>query len=427
MTLELKPDHVTVRMYNVGFGDCFLLAFPREERPRKVLIDCGSHSAGRGPRPIDAVVGDLIGDVTDEDGVARIDIVIGTHRHQDHVSGFDDERWGKVHVGEVWMPWSEDPRDAEGRRIRETQSRTARHLGMACAALAAATPSASANALRALADNQLTNAAAMKTLHQGFRPLGGERRVRRVFLPYRDRQANSFEPRLLEGVTVHAMGPSRDPEVIRDMDPPIGQSYLRFAGSGPKPEDQPPPFSPRWRVDAAAFETSYAQLMIRPTERRTIDNLDAIDYLAVAVALEKAVNGTSLMLMFETHRSFLLFPGDAQWGTWNAAIEDEEWASLLERTTLYKIGHHGSHNATPRRFLENLIAPRSAQEGTLLDDFAAMVSTRPIKMWKQIPKRELLERLGELTEHLARSDKGSSAPGPFSACGNRIVDVYLPM
>jgi beta-lactamase superfamily II metal-dependent hydrolase len=427
MTLKPKPDHVTIRMYNVGFGDCFLLVFPGETRPRKVLVDCGSHSAGAGPRPISAVVGALIRDVTDGDDVAHIDVVIGTHRHQDHVSGFSDERWGKVRVGEVWMPWTEDPRDPDGRRIRETQSRTATQLSAACSALAAANPSAAATALRDLTENQLTNAPAMKTLHQGFRPLEGERRVRRVFLPYRDRQANSFEPRLIDGVTIHAMGPSRNPEVIRDMDPPIGQSYLNFAGGSVSREDQPPPFAPRWRIEPPTFENAFAHLSITQTEQRTIDNLDAIDHLAVAVALEKAVNGTSLMLMIETPRSFLLFPGDAQWGTWNAAIEDTEWATLLERTTLYKIGHHGSHNATPKRFLEDLVATRSSPQGALIDDFTAMVSTRPIKMWKQIPKRELLERVEELTDRFARSDKGASAPASFDTQGNRVVDVRIPL
>jgi len=429
MTLEASPDHVTVRMYNVGFGDSFLLVFPGEGRPRRVLIDCGTHSAGQGPRAIREVVGDIIGDVTDGDEIPRIDIVIGTHRHQDHVSGFDDERWAAVRVGEVWMPWTEDPRDPEGRRIRETQSRTARHLSATCATLAATAPSAAANALKALADNQLTNAGAMKTLHQGFRPLEGERRVRRLFLPLRDRPANTFEPRMLEAVTVHAMGPSRDPEVIRDMDPPIGQSYLRYAGAGAKPEDSKssPPFVTRWKIEPDAFDATFAQLKITGTEQRTIDNLDAIDYLAVAVALEKAVNGTSLMLMFETPRANLLFPGDAQWGTWNAALEDEEWSALLERTTLYKIGHHGSHNATPRKFLEERVAPRMTPEGTRLDDFAAMVSTRKIEMWKQIPKLELLDRLSKLTDHVARSDKGASTPAWFSSDKDRVIDARVPI
>ncbi len=55
---------LTVRMYNVGFGDCFLLIFPAPERPRKVLIDCGVHPAGQ-PKPVpfpqvvEAVVADV--------------------------------------------------------------------------------------------------------------------------------------------------------------------------------------------------------------------------------------------------------------------------------------------------------------------------------------------------------------------------------
>jgi hypothetical protein len=38
-------------MYNVGFGDAFLLIFPDEDGGRRVLIDCGSHSASPAPAP----------------------------------------------------------------------------------------------------------------------------------------------------------------------------------------------------------------------------------------------------------------------------------------------------------------------------------------------------------------------------------------
>jgi len=61
------------------------------------------------------------------------------------------------------------------------------------------------------------------------------------------------------------------------------------------------------------------------------------------------------MLMLEISGTFLLFPGDAQWGTWNAVMEDPEWKQLLERIAFYKIGHHGSHNATPKDFVEAMI------------------------------------------------------------------------
>jgi hypothetical protein len=45
MTLATDRNHITIRMYNVGFGDAFLIVFPGDERPRRVLVDCGTHAA----------------------------------------------------------------------------------------------------------------------------------------------------------------------------------------------------------------------------------------------------------------------------------------------------------------------------------------------------------------------------------------------
>jgi len=42
----LPSDTVNVRMYHVGFGDCFLLSFPVEGEHRHVLVDCGAHVKG---------------------------------------------------------------------------------------------------------------------------------------------------------------------------------------------------------------------------------------------------------------------------------------------------------------------------------------------------------------------------------------------
>ena len=36
------PNGVTIRMYRIGHGDCFLLALPGEDNdPFYILIDCG--------------------------------------------------------------------------------------------------------------------------------------------------------------------------------------------------------------------------------------------------------------------------------------------------------------------------------------------------------------------------------------------------
>lgn len=383
---------VVVRMYHVGFGDAFLIRVPTAERTAKILVDCGVHQSGTiAGRPISTVARRIVEDAREDDGVARIDLVVATHRHQDHVSGFrDGDLWSEVEVKEVWMPWTEDPIDPRAREIRERQSAVARRL---CAALTAlGPPAAGSDAARALslAENSLTNADAMETLHDGFAG-----RPKRAFLPKKLRDENSFEVECIPGLTAHVLGPTRTEDGIRDMDPPKGHSYLRRAESAAA-DSVLRPFQQRWTLDADSFPA------LSPRDRTAIEDAGDGDDLAVAVALEKAVNGTSLMIVFEIGRARLLFPGDAQWGTWSAALADPEWAALLARTNFYKVGHHGSHNATPTDFVE----------GPLSRNVAAMVPVKPVAKWQFIPKQELLDALRAHDARVVRSDTADVADAP---------------
>jgi beta-lactamase superfamily II metal-dependent hydrolase len=403
---------VTVRMYNVGFGDCFLLTFPAADRPRKVLIDCGTHPSGDALHPLPDVVERVIEDVT-EGGRPRIDVVIGTHRHRDHVSGFANAAWQKVEVGEVWLPWTEHPVDPQAKALRETQGRIARHLNLALARTGAD------EGLRAFALNSLPNEAAMLTLHEGF--AGGPRRR---FLPQPRRKRRVFEPALLPGVVIRCLGPSRDPEVIRDMDPPVGQSYLRLIDTADSADSAAPrdndPFLERWTVEPNEFGDAYPELALLPPDLKAVHDAGGEHELSVAVALEKAVNGTSLMLMFSMGKAHLLFPGDAQWGTWQVVLNDPEWRAVLSRTTFYKVGHHGSHNATPVDFVENVLPDGNA--------FWAMISTRPVKAWPHIPKEELLNRLKKKSRKIIRSDLATPAnPIGFTRNGTMSIDAAIPI
>src|SRR3954468_22865124 len=160
------PPSVSVRMYDVGFGDSFLLTFPGPDRPRKVLVDCGVHPAGPPEaRPFREVVAQLLEDLR-EDGEPRVDVVVCSHRHRDHVLGFEDEGWRSVRVSEVWMPWTEHPTDPEARKIRQAQARKAAAVAEALA-LSGANDERAVRA-RKLLENNLTNAKAMAMLHGGF-------------------------------------------------------------------------------------------------------------------------------------------------------------------------------------------------------------------------------------------------------------------
>jgi glyoxylase-like metal-dependent hydrolase (beta-lactamase superfamily II) len=69
-------------MYRIGFGDCFLLSLPAGGSLAHVLIDCGVHS--RGDIGTMQQIVDDIAQQTDK----RLALVVATHRHQDHISGF---------------------------------------------------------------------------------------------------------------------------------------------------------------------------------------------------------------------------------------------------------------------------------------------------------------------------------------------------
>ena len=111
---------VRVRMYRQGLGDCFLLAFPRPEPEGGeffVLIDCGVILGT--PDGAD-LMREVVADIVDETG-GTIDVLVATHEHWDHVSGFvqaKDEFARFRTIGEVWLAWTEDPRNETANRIR---------------------------------------------------------------------------------------------------------------------------------------------------------------------------------------------------------------------------------------------------------------------------------------------------------------------
>ena len=410
---------ITIRMYNVGFGDAFLVTLPMPQGERRLLFDCGS--IAKGPSSIGEVANQIVADCTNGSADPRIDVVVATHRHRDHVSGFALPLWNSVDVGEVWLPWTEDPTNPEARRIRDAQAGLTNALTAALAATGtlltgmaadAEGPAVRLDPLAELAFNALSNEPAMRMLHSGFK---GSPRKR--FLPEVDKQTGksvrSFVSEALPGVTVHVLGPSRSEEVIRDMDPPSGKSYLRLREERKLPTDMATePFGGEFAV--ASVPPSFSE-DFKPEEIEQLEKgFDLSDFDA-AVALDKAVNGTSLMLVLEIGGKYLLFPGDAQWGTWEAVLNDAEWRDLLKRTTFYKVGHHGSHNATPIDFVEHTIG----------HDVVAMVSTIERSIWPNIPREPLLEALIRQKAKIARSDREDDLDAIFTVARPHCIETRI--
>src|SRR5215207_2983478 len=97
---------IRMRMYNVGFGDCFLLRIPTDDGERRMLVDCGYHSQGKGKFTDKDLVNQIKTDLNGE----QLDVVVATHRHQDHISGFGEkDLWKDIAVEEVWLPFTAHP------------------------------------------------------------------------------------------------------------------------------------------------------------------------------------------------------------------------------------------------------------------------------------------------------------------------------
>jgi beta-lactamase superfamily II metal-dependent hydrolase len=410
---------LTVRMYDVGFGDCFLLRIPGlDGKVAKVLFDCGSIKLGT--QPMKDVVQLVINDVRPApDEPARIDVVVATHRHRDHISGFADSAWEEVEVGEVWMPWTEKPELPEARRVREMQSRLAEQLVTRLnARLSAANSQAVKEAMESsleMALNASSNEEAMHTLQHGFAG-----RPTRRYLPEKSANTAWFETPLLPGVVVNVLGPPHDTQIFKEMEPPAGQGYLKLIEAGiDSQSDQPKPFGEDWLVSSGDYASAYTLLSndLPQNDRQSVRTVGLGLDENVAAALDKALNATSLMLVFQIGRTSLLFPGDAQWGTWRLALESQSSRKLLAATTFYKVGHHGSHNATPVEFVEQVLG----------NGFWAMVSTNSVASWPNVPKPELLNGMAQKPgSKIARSDQPEKAPTPsFSVLPNGSIEACI--
>ena len=100
-----------------------------------MLIDCGSFrnsgvSTARLDKIATAIAKELAG--------APIDVVVGTHQHNDHLSGFVhcEQAFRTIGVEQVWLSWLDNPLDKKAQKIGKDHHNLTLQLHAARAALA---------------------------------------------------------------------------------------------------------------------------------------------------------------------------------------------------------------------------------------------------------------------------------------------------
>ncbi|MCB5292360.1 MBL fold metallo-hydrolase [Arthrobacter sp. SO3] len=406
----MPASSATVRMYDVGFGDSFLITVKQDDQDWRMLVDCGVHSQGRA-RPLLDVVKAIISDLTDaaEPGTPpTLDVVVATHHHADHITGFAYDDWDKVQVGEVWVSFVEDDSDDDAKKLKNGLVRAANSLntliGRAPAALNDEARTLALGIASTLALNSLGNEDAMDRLlgHNGKHFLNVPT-VR--YLPDRLAELNIIRTSLPD-VTVHVLGPSRDPDQLKLMNPPASARWLAMqqaldAGPATETADDQTPAKPIFdEIYSVTPEEVSHDIGIELLSSLGTLNLPALlddssELLAAASILERSVNNTSIYFVLDVDGTRLVFVGDSQQGAWDHVLQDPAARALVSNPAFYKIGHHGSHNATPRDYVANAVGNHGIY---------AMLPYGHVEQWGDIPNGNLLSAFTTMNAHIIRAD-----------------------
>jgi beta-lactamase superfamily II metal-dependent hydrolase len=416
----------TVRMYRLDeLGDCFLISFMEAAQTRHMLIDCGSfRNSGKSIARLNAIVADIQREL----GGAKLDVVVGTHQHNDHLSGFVhcEAAFKQMGVEQVWLSWLDDPADALARGIGKQHNHLTATLHAAREQLTASKATASAG-FKVL-DDVLGFYGAQAAGMPPALPAEAVRILKKLGTNkpqyLRPGDVLSMPGLLQQSVRIYVLGPPRDKAMLHRTLPREGESYdhaltthslaagkfldaLKGHGGDPSSEEKQYPFSTKYKCMAgskpsAALHAAQQAYQKRGQGWRKIDDDWLQQAESLALFLDSYTNNSSLVLAIELVESekVLLFAADAQTGNW-LSWDSVQWEragtsvdDLLARTVLYKVGHHGSHNATLRGALEKMNHP----------DLFALIPVHKqdpnitkLNGWK-MPAKKLLTRLRQKTK-----------------------------
>lgn len=368
---------------------------------------------------------EIANDIKERTG-GKLDAVVATHRHKDHISGFTTKN-GKG-TGDVIralapkvvvQPWTEDPdlaTNATAPKLKRFGRTTQLHIAALASMQQVAGQAKTAakrflqfdknlyRQLSFLGENNLANASAVKNLMTMAKNV------------YVFAGCKSGLEAVLPGVKIDVLGPPtvKQHETVkrqRDKDPDqfwhLQARSMRLADDSHGTDRGGQILFPghvKSKGPGFPIETRWLVYHAR--------KLQGDQLLQIVRMLDDAMNNTSVILLFQVGSKRLLFPGDAQIENWEFALSDEKIKKALESVNVYKVGHHGSLNATPKT-LWGLFKNRS-KDPKAPKRLKALMSTMPGKhghadKHTEVPRQTLvaaLQRESELfsTEQLDGAD-----------------------
>jgi beta-lactamase superfamily II metal-dependent hydrolase len=424
-------NQLLIRAYNVGCGDCIYVRIPGPDGGFNILIDCGKKGDTELlKKAIDHLARELPVGSTPEK--RRLDLIVATHRHEDHIKGFDSRWFENIEVKNIWLSVAMDPEHPQATGVNALHALATRAMRALTENGQALSPDVEMLASMYGVSNDAADELLMKTLP-----------ARNGIEPKFVHSGMKHGLKLPAGTKIHILAPEKDVDHFylgEELDATLrGFNGLTAA------------LSPA----AAAVPNSGAQpANISASDFNVLQSRMLSNALAFAAKESSIQNNLSVVLLIEWKGRRLLFVGDAEWegefkagkhnGSWNVMWEKHRKTHLKKPVDFLKIGHHGSINATPPPASEKTTSADVTPESVyaILDTILpvpkrgkpkaqAIVSTER-EFYNPIPECKLLvdiaRRVSNTRDYGARLKKKGIDPRSIwattKAKKNKFFDTY---
>jgi beta-lactamase superfamily II metal-dependent hydrolase len=342
-------DKLTVRVYNVRFGDAILVTIPDCDpetgitTTRRILIDVGNAPkvAGTGEGGADLVFEPVIKDILKELDGKPLDLYVMTHEHLDHVQGlfFASTKLPQldfdncIRIDHVWLPASAHPDYYETHPEAKKRKLEFDAMYARISAFLALQPAAAPHGLlEILANNDPTRTAQC---------VDYVRKLTSAKLAYVFRGISLKNKHPFREAKLSILAPEEDTKEYYGRFEPLDTAVVPAPAA---PGATSAPYNPITPTPPAGVDVGAFMRLIESRRNGIADNLLAID---------KAANNTSIVFDIKWRGWHLLFPGDAEIRSWKTMAKH----NVLEPVHFLKVAHHGSHNGTPTDEIFDAILP----------------------------------------------------------------------